>query len=474
LAWFKPITRRKMMNVTTMPRVADAANPTPPWSALVVDDDPGIRQSLRLCLEAAGGRVLGVGTSAAALEALDHATYDVVLLDLWLGAESSIATVPEMLRRQPAVGIIMITAFASFETAVEAMRRGAADYLPKPFTPEQVRVSVQRVLDSRRLQRRVLELEQRLEGADPGSWFDSQSPSYRAFLDVLRRAAASDVVVLLRGASGTGKNVVAQRIHAQSARRERPFVAVNCPGLSADLMSSALFGHRKGAFTGAVADTSGKVQEAEGGTLFLDEVGDLTSDAQARFLRFLNDQVYERLGDPRERRADVRIIAATNKPLEELVRGGSFREDLMFRLDVLSLTVPPLRDRPEDVPLLAEHYLAFFAGRQGRADLRFSTAAVAAMSAHAWPGNLRELRNTIERAVILSPSATLEPVDLGLTSPSSTGRDVRVGALVSLEELEREHIARVVASAPTLEVAARILGIDATTLSRKRKRYGLA
>jgi two-component system, NtrC family, response regulator AlgB len=468
-------TRRKMMNVTTMPRVADAANnPTPPWSALVVDDDPGIRQSLRLCLEAAGGRVLGVGTSAAALEALDHATYDVVLLDLWLGAESSIATVPEMLHRQPAVGIVMITAFASFETAVEAMRRGAADYLPKPFTPEQVRVSVQRVLDSRRLRRRVLELEQRLEGTDPGSWFDSQSPSYRAFLDLVRRAAASDVVVLLRGESGTGKNVVAQRTHAQSTRRERPFVSVNCPGLSADLMSSALFGHRKGAFTGAVADTSGKVQEAEGGTLFLDEVGDLTSDAQARFLRFLNDQVYERLGDPRERRADVRIIAATNKPLEELVRAGSFREDLMFRLNVLSLTVPPLRDRPEDVPLLAEHYLAFFAARQGRADLRFSTAAVAAMSAHAWPGNLRELRNTIERAVILSPSATLEPVDLGLTSPSSTGRDVRVGALVSLEELEREHIARVVASAPTLEVAARILGIDATTLSRKRKRYGLA
>ena len=446
----------------------------PRWSALVVDDDPGIRQSLRLCLEAAGGRVLGVGTSAAALDALDRASYDVVLLDLWLGAESSLDVVPEMLHRQPALGIVMITAFASFDTAVEAMKRGAADYLPKPFTPDQVRVAVQRVLDSRRLQRRVLELEQRLAGADPGGWFESRSAPFQAFLEMARRAAASDVVVLLRGESGTGKNVLAQRIHAQSARRDRPLVYVNCPTLSSDLMSSVLFGHRKGAFTGAIADTSGKVQEAEGGTLFLDEVGDLTSDAQARLLRFLNDQTYERLGDPHERRADVRIIAATNKPLEELVRSGTFREDLMFRLNVLSLTVPPLRERPEDVPLLAEHYLAFFAGRQGRADVRFSSEAIAAMSGHSWPGNLRELRNTIERAVILSPSAILEPIHLGLAPPSSAARDVHVGALVSLEDLEREHIARVIANAPSLDAAARILGIDATTLSRKRKRYGLA
>jgi NtrC-family two-component system response regulator AlgB len=462
-----------MSDISAMPRETEAPNDAPSWSALVVDDDAGIRQSLRLCLEAAGGRVLGVGTSAAALEALDRATYDVVLLDLWLGAESSIEAIPEVLHRQPAIGIIMITAFASFDTAVEAMRRGAADYLPKPFTPEQVRLAVERVLESRRLQRRVIELEQRLAGADPGSWFESQSPAYRAFLEVARRAAASDVVVMLRGESGTGKNVLAQRIHTQSARRDRSFVSVNCPTLSADLMSSVLFGHRKGAFTGAVADTSGKVQEAEGGTLFLDEVGDLTSDAQARLLRFLNDQTYERLGDPRERRADVRIVAATNKPLEELVRSGAFREDLLFRLNVLALTAPPLRERPEDIPLLTEHYLTFFAARQGRADLRLSSAAVAAMSAHGWPGNLRELRNAIERAVILAPSAILEPADLGLASPSSMSRDVRVGAQVSLEELEREHIARIVASAPTLEAAAGVLGIDATTLSRKRKRYGL-
>jgi NtrC-family two-component system response regulator AlgB len=250
-------------------------------------------------------------------------------------------------------------------------------------------------------------------------------------------------------------------------------VTVNCPSLSSDLMSSGLFGHRKGAFTGAVADAPGKVQEAEGGTLFLDEVADLNADAQARLLRFLNDQTYERLGEPHERRADVRLIAATNRPLEELVRTGRFREDLFFRLNVLSLTVPPLRERAEDIPVLAEHVLRFFAGRQGRLGLCFSSQAAAAMSQHPWPGNLRELRNAIERAAILSPGAILEPVDLGLAHPGPGVGDVQVGAPVRLEELEREHIARVIATAPTLEAAARILGIDATTLSRKRKRYGL-
>lgn len=444
-----------------------------PWSALVVDNDPGIRQSLRLCLEAAGGRVLGVGTAVAAFDALERAAYDVVLLDLWLGAESGMAAVPEILSRQAGIGVIVITAFASYESAVEAMKRGAADYLPKPFTPEQVRLAVQRVLDSRRLHHRVRELEERLAGTDVPALFESRSPSFRSFLETARRAAASNAVVLLRGESGTGKNVFAQWIRAHSARRERPFVTVNCPTLSTELMSSVLFGHKKGAFTGAIADTSGKVQQAEGGTLFLDEVADLNPDAQARLLRFLNDQTYERVGEPLERRADVRLIAATNKPIEELVRAGQFREDLQFRLNVLSLIVPPLRERAEDIPSLAEHYLSFFATRQGCGGLSLSARAIEAMSSYRWPGNLRELRNAIERAVILSSGAILEPNDLGLAPLPPGAKAVQVGALVSLDDLEREHIGHVIAKAPTLEAAARILGIDATTLSRKRKRYGL-
>jgi NtrC-family two-component system response regulator AlgB len=253
---------------------------------------------------------------------------------------------------------------------------------------------------------------------------------------------------------------------------------VNCPALSGELMTSALFGHRKDAFTGAVADVAGKVQEAEGGTLLLDDVGELTADAQARLLRFLNDRTYERLGEVRERQADVRLLAATNVDLESEVRGGRFRDDLFYRLNVVTLRLPALRERPEDVLLLANHYLSIFSQKQRRPGLVFSPAAERAMLAHAWPGNLRELRNAVERAVILAGREQLEPFDLGVSQESTPDADsaapfVRVGAAISLEQLEREHIARVVAQSPTLEAAARLLEIDATTLQRKRKRYGL-
>jgi NtrC-family two-component system response regulator AlgB len=444
------------------------------FAALIVDDDPGVRQSLRLCLEAGSARAFGVGTSGGALEALDRGRYDVVLLDLWLGAESGLDLLPEILRRQPGVAVIVITAFATFESAVQAMKLGAVDYLPKPFTPDQVRHATRRVVEASALKHRVSELEARLDQADVEGFFPSASPAFGAFLQTAGRAAAADCVVLLRGESGTGKNVLARWIRGHSPRAGAPFVSVDCPALSPELMSSTLFGHKKGTFTGAVADAVGKVQEAEGGTLFLDEVGDLGPDPQARLLRFLNDRSYERLGEPRERTADVRLIAATNRPMEEAVRSGRFREDLYFRLNVVTLTLPSLRERREDVIPLAHHYLRFF-GR-GRPALAFSAEAEQAMVAHAWPGNLRELRNAVERAVILATGAAIAPGDLGLcgaSSPASRAA-VALGDDVSLEELEREHIARVVARAPTLEAAARTLGIDATTLQRKRKRYGLS
>jgi NtrC-family two-component system response regulator AlgB len=330
----------------------------------------------------------------------------------------------------------------------------------------------------------VSELEERLDASDAESSFDSSSPAFRAFLQTASRAAAADCVVLLRGESGTGKNVLARWLRAHSPRVNTPFVSVNCPALSIELMSSTLFGHKRGAFTGAVADAIGKVQEAEGGTLFLDEVGDLAPDTQARLLRFLNDRTYERLGEARERKADVRILAATNRPLEEQVRKGLFREDLFFRLNVVSLTLPPLRERREDALPFARHYLDFFNRRGRREPLAFSPEAEDAVLRYDWPGNLRELRNAVERATILAGGAAIEPEDLGLpgaqrpepggAGPRLKGAAVALGADVSLEELEREHIARVIARASSLEGAARVLGIDATTLQRKRKRYGLA
>jgi NtrC-family two-component system response regulator AlgB len=442
------------------------------FTALIVDDDPAIRQSLRLCLEADNARVQQAATPAGALDVLDRSRFDVIFLDLWLGAESGLSVLPEILRRQPGTGVIVVTAYATYESAVEAMKLGAVDYLPKPFTPAQVRTAARRVVTASILRRRLSELQDRLDEAEGETSFETSSPAYAAFLQTAARAAASDAVVLLRGESGTGKTVLARWIRRQSRRPDGPFVTVHCPLLSNELMSSVLFGHKKGAFTGAVADAVGKVEEAEGGTLFLDEVGDLTPDAQARLLRFLNDRTYERVGEAKERRADVRLIAATNRALEDDVRAGRFREDLFFRLNVITLTVPPLRDRREDILPMARHYLGFFERRQGRHNLNFSTACEAAIRAYDWPGNLRELRNAVERAVILCPSSVIEATDLGLVPTRPAG--LELGADVPLEVIEREHIARVVARADSFEAAARTLGIDVTTLQRKRKRYGLA
>jgi two-component system, NtrC family, response regulator AlgB len=450
-----------------------------PWAALVVDDDAGVRQSLRLCLESAGARVLGVATGGAALEALDRGHFDVVFLDLWLGADAGLELLPEILRRQPDAGVIVVTAYASIESAVNAIKRGAVDYVPKPFTPDQIRLAAHRVVEAQRLRRRLAELQEELDESGEPAFFDSRSAIFLRFLQSTARAASSDAVVLLRGESGTGKNVLARWIRANSPRADAPFITVNCPALSGDLMTSALFGHRKGAFTGAVADVAGKVQEAESGTLLLDEVGELTGDAQARLLRFLNDRTYERLGDARERQADVRLIAATNRDLEAEVRTGRFREDLFYRLNVVTLTLPPLRERPEDILLFAQHYLSIFSKKQRRHGLMFSVLAEQSMQRHTWPGNLRELRNAVERAVILGAHDQIDPADLGLTTETSAdaiGRrpSPQLGDLTSIEAVEREHIARVVAHTPSLEAAARILDIDATTLQRKRKRYGLA
>jgi two-component system, NtrC family, response regulator AlgB len=451
------------------------------WSALVVDDDAGVRQSIRLCLETDGARVLGVATASGALEALERSRFDIVLLDLWLGQESGLSILSEILRREPNASIIVITAYASFETAVQAMKLGAADYLPKPFTAEQVRMAVRRVLESSRMRQRLTELEEQLDEASGDTFFESTSPTYTNFLKTAARVAAADCVVLLRGESGTGKNILARWLRAHSTRAGAPFVSVNCPALSGDLMISALFGHKKGAFTGAVADAPGKVQQAESGTVFLDEVGDLTPEVQARLLRFLNDRSYERLGDPKERTANVRIIAATNRSIEQDAKSGRFREDLLFRLNVVTLTLPSLRDRAEDVLPLARHYLTFFEGRQRRHERTFSPEAEHAMVSYPWPGNLRELRNAVERGTILTPSNLIEPEDLGIPrAPNVVEAGVArsgpavLGGDVSIETLEREHIARVLARASSLESAARILEIDSTTLQRKRKRYGLA
>jgi len=438
---------------------------------LVIDDEKNIRTMLSVCLEEAGCAVTAVGTSEAALEALRHQPFELAFLDLRLGTVSGLEVLPKLLAENPHLSVVVVTAYATIETAVEAIKRGATDYLPKPFTPAQIRHVVEQVSDRRASALRVADLEQQLLDAAPEADLTTESPRMRAVLETLTRAASADVAVLLRGENGTGKGVLARALHAQSARREHPFVVVNCPTLSDELLASELFGHAKGAFTGAIRDQPGRVEAAQGGTLFLDEIGEISPGLQAKLLRFLQDKEFERVGESLTRRADVRVVAATNRDLENDVKSGRFRQDLLYRLNVIELHIPPLRERPEDLLLLANRFLTFFARTAGRPTPELSAAAAAALQAYSWPGNIRELRNAIERAVILWPAQIIEPAALPDRIAAQATTTPRLGGDFSLESIEREHILLVIAHTPTLEDAARILGIDSSTLWRKRKRY---
>ena len=311
---------------------------------LIVDDEPNIRRTLRVALEAMGHGVDEAATGVEALRQVERSPCDVALVDLRLGDESGLDLLEPLLAQLPRLAVVVITAHASIDTAVEAMRRGAFDYLPKPFTPAQVRAVLERVARVRGLRDRVADLEERVRREVPEADLEGRDPEVGRVLDLARRVAASDAAVLLRGENGTGKGVLARALHAWSRRADGPFVTVSCPSLSPELLESDLFGHVRGAFTGAVRDVAGKVAAAEGGTLFLDEVGDLPPPLQPKLLRFLQERKYERVGETKTRTADVRLIAATNRDLEAAVASGTFREDLLYRLNVVELTLPPLRD----------------------------------------------------------------------------------------------------------------------------------
>ncbi|MFN7976084.1 MAG: sigma-54 dependent transcriptional regulator [Acidobacteriota bacterium] len=440
-------------------------------SVLVVDDEKNIRTTLRMCLEGMGCRVTAVGSADAAMEALDRETIDVALLDLRLGDAEGLDLLPRLLALRPELAVVIITAYATYDTAVEAVKRGAVDYLPKPFTPAQVRHVVEKVALRRAVARRVVELETMLAEVVPEADLVTASPRMQATLEVLARASAASAPVLLRGESGTGKGVLARALHAQSARRSAPFVTVACPTLSEDLLASELFGHARGAFTGAVRDQAGRVEAAEGGTLFLDEIGEMAPGLQSKLLRFLQDREFERVGETKTRRADVRVVAATNRDLEADIVAGRFREDLLFRLNVLEIRVPPLRERREDVLPMARRFLAFFAKATGRTDPELSPETEASLAAHPWPGNVRELRNAIERALILWPGRILPPEALPDRIAARPGERPRIGGDFSVEAIEREHILEVLRRVATIEEAAAILGIDPSTLWRRRKKY---
>jgi two-component system, NtrC family, response regulator AlgB len=440
---------------------------------LITDDEKSIRTSTMVAIQAAGHQADTADSGQVAVLKLDEDAYDLAFLDLRLGDEDGLDVLEQIKRQYPKLPVVVFTAYASIASAVAAMRRGAFDYLEKPFTPEHLRQIIGRVEKQRQLESKIDDLQQQISLQNPRIELHSADPRMTSAMDILFRAAPTQAAILLLGESGTGKSVLAREIHRRSNCKEGPFATVNCPSLSRELLESELFGHVKGAFTGAVRDTWGRVASAESGTLFLDEIGELPLEIQPKLLRLLQERQYERVGENKIRTANTRIIAATNKDLKECVRKGTFREDLYYRLDVISVTIPPLRERVQDLEMLAKQFLQFFARQLVRPGLTFSDAAMRRLRAHPWRGNVRELRNTIERAAILALCDTIEEDFLPEDPLDDQATDVSVGSEITLDHLEEVHIRRILQTAPSLDSAAKTLGIDPATLYRKRKRLKL-
>ncbi|OPY77530.1 MAG: Alginate biosynthesis transcriptional regulatory protein AlgB [Syntrophorhabdus sp. PtaU1.Bin153] len=443
-----------------------------PFNTLVIDDEVNIRKTLSVFLEAEGHRVIAVSNFGDAIAEASRRSFELAFVDLRLGTESGLDLIPALLAVSPWLKIIVITAYASIDTAIEAIRRGATDYIPKPFTPAQVKLAMEKAFELRALEQKINTLQEDLGRLHPEIDFSSTSNVMQRAVSLARQVAPSDVTILLRGESGTGKSVLARAIHTWSNRASQPMGIVSCPSFSSDLLESELFGHIKGAFTGAIRDNPGRIAACEGGTLLLDEIGDLPLSLQPKLLRFVQDREYERVGDYTTRKANVRLIAATNVDLEKAVKERRFREDLFYRLNVIQIEIPPLRDRPDDVVILAERLLAFYARNNHRSFLGFTNEALEALKLYHWPGNVRELSNIIERAAIISQTdrVGVESLPPSLVPGNS---NAHLGDLVTLEKIEEQHIRRVLATTKSLQEAADILGIDQATLWRRRKKYGI-
>lgn len=437
---------------------------------LVIDDDESIRRTLRLCLESGDYSVSLAGSGEAGLALAKKQPPDLALVDLRLGGMDGLAVTRALSQEAPAAQVVIMTAYATIDNAVEAMRAGAADYLAKPFTPAAVKHVVARVLDSARMRQELAEVERHSRRTP----VKSTNPQVLEAYTLAERVASSDATVLLLGETGTGKSLLARHIHQRSARASRPFVTVNCATISANLIENELFGHAKGAFTGADQPRAGYVEAAKNGSLFVDEVGDLGKETQGKFLRLLEEREYVRVGDTESRRSDARIIAATHRDLKASVANGSFRDDLFYRLNVVTIRLPALRQRREDIPGFVSSFLKPVNQSLRASPLSVSPEAMAALVAYDWPGNIRELSNVLERATLLANG--------DLLTPDLLPEEVRISSRTavpledgdeSLEAAERRHIAQVIARHPTLDTAAKALGIDPSTLYRKRERYGL-
>ncbi len=448
----------------------DPQSPLPGARILVVDDEEGVRTFLADALSAVGHDVTQAGDGQTALAALAQRAFHLAITDLRMPIVDGMELLRAIRRDHPETEVIVLTAHGSIESAVEAMKEGAFDYLQKPVgSPAELRLTVARALERRRLRARV---EISDVGSEPPLGYGA--PAMRPIEQALRKVAPTNATVLLLGESGSGKEIAARAVHRWSARAAGPFVAVNCAALSAELLESELFGHERGAFTGAHARQRGRIELAEGGTFLLDEIGELAAGLQAKLLRVLQERRFERVGGHQTVEADVRWIAATNRDLTGMIARGGFREDLYHRLSVFPVQLPPLRERREDIGPLADRLLAQIAATLGRPDLRLTDDGRGALAAAAWPGNVRELANVLERSAILADRADIGADDLALL-PDTDGTGGGAAAPTTMSELEREAIERALtATGGNRRLAAARLGIGLRTLYEKLKRYGLA
>jgi NtrC-family two-component system response regulator AlgB len=441
-------------------------------NVLVVDDETNIRKTISLCLEIEGCQVRAVSNFDDAVTQIKQGVFDVAFLDLRLGTRNGLDLIPHLQFHSPQAKIVIITAYASIDSAIEAIRKGASDYIPKPFTPAQIKMVIDKIREIGDMQRQIEYLKSSLTASVPEIDFSTKNAAMQKVAAIAREAAASSANILLKGESGSGKTILAKAIHDWSPRAGKPFLSVSCPSLSAELLESELFGHAKGSFTGALKDYPGRISLGQEGTLFLDEIGDLPLSIQPKLLRFIQEKKYERVGENITRNADVRLIAASNLDLGKAVAEGRFREDLYYRLNVVEIEIPPLRERKEDIEALADKMLLFFGRTNHRTYRGFSPEALIALSRYSWPGNLRELRNTIERITIFCKTDIVGKECLPEKISASEGMPC-LGDAVNLDKIEETHIRRIMASAASMQQAAETLGIDAATLWRKRKKYGI-
>jgi two-component system, NtrC family, nitrogen regulation response regulator NtrX len=450
---------------------------------LVVDDEPGVRTALSGVLRDEGYQVDAVESGEQCLDRLTRAAYDVILLDVWLPGADGLSTLARLRERQVDAQVVMISGHGNIESAVRAIKLGAFDFIEKPLALEKTMLVVRNALRQRRLEAENRALRARV---DKNLQMVGESYAMRQLREQVAMAAPTNGRVLIYGENGTGKELVARTVHALSRRRAGAFVEVNCAAIPEELIESELFGHVKGAFTGAVSDRRGKFELADGGTIFLDEIGDMSLKTQAKVLRALQEQVVQPVGGTSSVHVDVRVLAATNKDLPSEIRGGRFREDLYFRLNVIPIFVPPLHDRQDDIPLLAEHFMAGFAREYGRRMKTLDPTAVAALQEYAWPGNVRELRNVIERLIIMVPGDVITARDLVFlegpfaayadgATPDAGGEAGHITLHAARSRFEREFILKALAvQQGNISRTAEILGVERSNLYRKMRALGIA